>query len=51
MYDLRPPDPNRQRLEGANAPSAEARVRGQDRNVLEIHQETVAVTYTRQSAQ
>lgn len=51
VYDLRTPDPNRQRLEGADAPPAEARVRGQDRNVLEIHQETVGVTYTRQSTQ
>lgn len=51
VYDLRAPDPNRQRLEGADAPPAETRVRGQDRNVLEIHQETVGVTYTRQSTQ
>ncbi|MGH2375107.1 MAG: SU10 major capsid protein [bacterium] len=51
VYDLRPPDPNRQRTEGADAPAAETRVRGQDRNVLEIHQETVGVTYTRQAAQ
>jgi uncharacterized protein DUF5309 len=51
VYDLRAPDPNRQRLEGADAPGAETRVRGQDRNVLEIHQETVGVTYTRQAAQ
>ncbi|WP_026424677.1 SU10 major capsid protein [Actinokineospora inagensis] len=51
VYDLRPPDANRQRVEGADAPAAETRVRGQDRNVLEIHQETVGVTYTRQAAQ
>ncbi|CRK55434.1 hypothetical protein [Alloactinosynnema sp. L-07] len=51
VYDLRPPDPNRQRVEGADAPAAETRVRGQDRNVLEIHQETVGVTYTRQATQ
>ncbi|MBB5801133.1 hypothetical protein F4560_000901 [Saccharothrix ecbatanensis] len=51
VYDLRPPDPNRQRLEGADAPPAETRIRGQDRNVLEIHQETVGITYTRQSTQ
>ncbi|MBP2320484.1 hypothetical protein JOF56_000869 [Kibdelosporangium banguiense] len=51
VYDLRPPDPNRQRPEGADAPNAESRVRGQDRNVLEIHQETVGVTYTRQATQ
>ncbi|MCS7484659.1 DUF5309 domain-containing protein [Umezawaea endophytica] len=51
VYDLRPPDPARQRLEGADAPPAETRIRGQDRNVLEIHQETVGVTYTRQATQ
>lgn len=51
VYDLRPPDPNRQRLEGADAPDAESRIRGQERNVLEIHQETVGVTYTRQATQ
>jgi hypothetical protein len=51
VYDLRAPDGNRQRLEGADAPPAETRVRGQDRNVLEIHQETVGITYTRQATQ
>ncbi|SES49084.1 SU10 major capsid protein [Actinokineospora terrae] len=51
VYDLRPPDANRQRTEGADAPAAETRVRGQDRNTLEIHQETVGVTYTRQASQ
>ncbi|WP_158885067.1 SU10 major capsid protein [Amycolatopsis anabasis] len=51
VYDLRPADPNRQRAEGADAPAAESRVRGQDRNVLEIHQETIGLTYTRQAAQ
>ncbi|SDC25659.1 SU10 major capsid protein [Actinokineospora iranica] len=51
VYDLRAPDPNRQRVEGADAPAAETRVRGQERNVLEIHQETVGVTYSRQAAQ
>lgn len=51
VYDLRPPDANRQRVEGGDAPAAETRVRGQDRNVLEIHQETVGVSYTRQASQ
>lgn len=51
VYDLRPADKDRQRAEGADAPAAESRIRGQDRNVLEIHQETVGVTYTRQSTQ
>jgi Family of unknown function (DUF5309) len=51
VYDLRAPDGARQRIEGADAPPAEARVRGQDRNVLEIHQETIGITYTRQATQ
>ncbi|WP_444543350.1 SU10 major capsid protein [Lentzea pudingi] len=41
VYDLRPPDVNRQRVGGGDAPAAETRVRGQDRNILEIQQETV----------
>ncbi|WP_442857703.1 SU10 major capsid protein [Amycolatopsis sp. BJA-103] len=36
------PDANRQRAEGADAPSPDTRVRGTDRNVLEIHQEPSA---------
>ncbi|ACU37166.1 SU10 major capsid protein [Actinosynnema mirum] len=51
VYDLRPPDPDRQRAEGADAPPAEGRIRGQERNVVEIHQESVGVTYTRQATQ
>lgn len=51
VYDLRPADPNRQKPEGADAPSPETRVRGQERNVLEIHQEAVGITYTRQATQ
>lgn len=51
VYDYRAPDPARQRLEGADAPPPESRVRGTARNVVEIHQETVGVTYTRQAAQ
>jgi len=48
-YDLRDADANRQRLEGADAPEAEARTRVTNRNVLEIHQESVEVSYTRQA--
>src|SRR5664279_3117759 len=49
-YDLRDPSAGRARLEGAAAPTAEARVRGVVRNVVEIHQEVVAVSYTKQAA-
>jgi hypothetical protein len=49
-YDLRDPDENRQRLEGANAQQAEERVRFNVDNVVEIHQETVEVSYTKQAA-
>ncbi|MFE0021913.1 DUF5309 family protein [Amycolatopsis sp. NPDC059021] len=49
-YDLRAPDANRQRLEGADAPPPEARVRQNAFNVVEIHQEAVAITYTREAA-
>jgi hypothetical protein len=49
-YDLRDPDANRQRLEGANAPTGEERVRFNVDNVVEIHQETVEVSYTKQAA-
>ena len=49
-YDLRDADAGRQRLEGADAPTAEGRARFQASNVLEIHQEQVAVTYTKQGA-
>ena len=48
-YDLRDADANRQRLEGAEAPTAEERVRFSRRNVLEIHQESVEISYTRQA--
>ena len=51
VYDLRPADTNRQRTEGADAPPPETRVRGTARNVLEIHQESIGVTYTRQATQ
>ncbi|MGL4300286.1 MAG: SU10 major capsid protein, partial [Candidatus Neomicrothrix subdominans] len=49
-YDLRPADKLRQRLEGANAQAAEERVRFNVTNVVEIHQETVEVSYTKLAA-
>lgn len=49
-YDLRDADDTRQRLEGADAPEAEGRARVQGSNVLEIHQEQVSVSYTKQAA-
>lgn len=48
-YDLRDPG-QRARLEGANAPTAEERVRGNARNVVEIHQEAVSVSYSKMAA-
>jgi hypothetical protein len=48
-YDLREPG-NRQRLEGADAPSGEARVRFPVDNIVEIHQEAVRVSYTKLAA-
>jgi hypothetical protein len=50
QYDLRDADETRQRLEGADAPTAEGRVRAAASNVLEIHQEQVSVSYTKQAA-
>ena len=49
-YDLRDADKLRQRLEGANAPTAEARVRFNVNNVVEIHQETIETSYTKLAA-
>jgi hypothetical protein len=49
-YDLRDAASDRQRLEGADAPTAEGRVRAAGSNVLEIHQEQVSVSYTKQAA-
>lgn len=49
-YDLRDADDTRQRLEGAAAPNGEERTRYQASNVLEIHQESVEVSYTKQGA-
>jgi hypothetical protein len=51
FYDLRHPDANRQRLEGANAPVAEERIRANDSNILEIHHEAVSMSYTKLSIQ
>lgn len=48
-FDLRSADKHRQRLEGADAPQAEARTRFPVRNVLEIHQEQVETSYTKQA--
>lgn len=47
FYDLRDADAARQRVEGANAPTAEERVRFNADNVLEIHQEAVSLSYTK----
>jgi hypothetical protein len=49
-FDLRTAANDRQRLEGANAPTAEARVRATVRNVVEIHQEQLEISYTKQAA-
>ncbi|QDZ15784.1 SU10 major capsid protein [Humibacter ginsenosidimutans] len=49
-YDLRDPDENRQHVEGDAAPDGEERVRFNVDNVVEIHQETVDVSYTKQAA-
>ena len=49
-YDLRDGEDDRQRKEGADAPAAEGRARANGSNVVEIHQEQVAVTYTKQAA-
>ncbi|MCD4549682.1 SU10 major capsid protein [Schaalia sp. lx-260] len=49
-YDLRDAEDSRQRLEGADVSEYSERKRFNETNVLEIHQEAVAVSYTRQSA-
>jgi len=48
-YDLRSVSQNT-RLEGAAAPTAEARVRAWVFNVVEIHHETLSTSYTKQAA-
>jgi hypothetical protein len=47
-YDLRDPGQNT-KLEGATAPTAEARVRANVKNVVQIHQHKVSISYTKQS--
>lgn len=47
--DLRAPD-SRPRLEGADAPTAEARVRANVANVVQIFHESVNTSYTKQAA-
>ena len=47
-YDLRDAA-SRARLEGADAPTAEGRVRGQVENVVQIFQEAVTTSYTKQA--
>ncbi|MFD7516082.1 DUF5309 family protein [Streptomyces niveus] len=49
-FDLRDADDARQRLEGAAAPTAEARVRFNVSNVVEIHQEAIEISYTKLAA-
>lgn len=49
-FDLRAGSSTRQALEGANAPTAEARVRSNVTNVVEIHHEAVDISYTKQAA-
>lgn len=49
-YDLRDAADDRQRLEGADAPTTEGRVRFSVANVVEIHQEQTSVSYTKQAA-
>ncbi|MFE2019882.1 DUF5309 family protein [Streptomyces sp. NPDC059499] len=48
-YDLRDPA-QRTKLEGADAPTAEERVRANVKNTVQIHQEQVSVSYTKQAA-
>ncbi|MFF5790247.1 DUF5309 family protein [Streptomyces sp. NPDC012693] len=48
-YDLRDPA-QRTRTEGADAPTAEGRARSNVKNVVQIHQEAVSVSYTKQAA-
>jgi uncharacterized protein DUF5309 len=48
-YDLRDPSQN-VKVEGATAPTAEGRVRANVKNVVQIHQHKVSVSYTKQAA-
>lgn len=49
-YDLRDAADDRQRVEGAAAPTAESRVRFNVNNVVEIHQEAIELSYTKLAA-
>jgi hypothetical protein len=49
-FDQRDPSSRRTRLEGADAPNAEERLRATIKNVVEIHQEKVSLSYTKQAA-
>ncbi|MFE3449631.1 DUF5309 family protein [Nonomuraea sp. NPDC059194] len=49
-YDLRDAADDRQRVEGAPAPTAEERVRFNVYNVVEIHQEALELSYTKLAA-
>ncbi|MEV4837782.1 DUF5309 family protein [Nonomuraea sp. NPDC049486] len=49
-YDLRDASATRQRVEGADAPTAEARTRSNVTNVVEIHQEALELSYTKLAA-
>ena len=49
-YDLRDAEDGRQRTEGATAPAAEGRARFAASNVVEVRQEKVSVSYTKQGA-
>lgn len=49
-YDLRDPAANRNRVEGADAPAPVGRVRANVSNVVEIHHESIAVSYTKLAA-
>lgn len=49
-YDLRTATAGNAALEGANAPTAQARTRANYGNVCEIHHEAVDVSYTKQAA-
>lgn len=48
-YDLRDPA-QRTKVEGADAPTAEERIRANVKNVVQIHQEKVSVSYTKRAA-
>lgn len=48
-YDLREPS-SRPRLEGADAPNPEARVRANNKGIVQIFHESVGTTYTKQAA-